>query len=88
MDKFLSSNATGYRLARTILQGIIGVLIANIDVVFASLDFSTELKTLIVGLTMAVLSPIMGALSDNDEKDTDEPVPFVDDDTDDTEEEI
>lgn len=88
MDKFLSSNTTRYRLARTILQGIIGVLIANIDVVFASLDFSTELKTLIVGLTMAVLSPIMGALSDNDEKDTDEPVPFVDDDTDDTEEEI
>ena len=67
MNKFLSSNATGYRLARTILQGIIGVLIANIDVVFASLDFSTEMKVLIMGITMAVLSPVMGAISTNGE---------------------
>ena len=67
MNKFLSSNATGYRLARTILQGIIGVVIANLDFVFASLDFSAEAKTLIVGLTMAVLSPIMGAISTNGE---------------------
>ena len=34
MNKFLSSNATGYRLARTILQGIIGVVIANLDAIF------------------------------------------------------
>lgn len=67
MNKFLSSNATGYRLARTILQGAIGVLIANLDFVFASLDFSAEAKALIVGLTMAVLSPIMGAISTNGE---------------------
>lgn len=67
MNKFLSSNSTGCRLARTILQGIIGILIANIDVIFASFDFSAEIKTLIVGLTMAVLSPIMGAISTNGE---------------------
>ena len=67
MNKFLSSNATGYRLARTILQGIIGVVIANLDAIFSCLDFSAEMKVLIMGITMAVLSPVMGAISTNGE---------------------
>ena len=67
MNKFLSSNATGYRLARTILQGVIGVIIANLDMIFGMLNFSPEMKMLIVAITMAVLSPIMGAISTNGE---------------------
>ena len=41
MDKFLTSNETSYRLARTILQGIIGVLMANLDVIFTALRFTS-----------------------------------------------
>lgn len=68
MDKFLTSNETSYRLARTILQGIIGVLMANLDVIFTALHFTGSEKVMIVALTMAILSPIMGAISSNGEE--------------------
>lgn len=68
MDKFLTSNETSYRLARTILQGIIGVLMANLDVIFTVLHFTGSEKVMIVALTMAILSPIMGAISSNGEE--------------------
>ena len=67
MNKFLTSNSTGYRLGRTIFQGIIGVVIANLDILIGALDFSPEMKAFIVAITMAVLSPIMGAISTNGE---------------------
>lgn len=65
VDKFLSSNKTEIRLARTIFQGIIGVLIANIDVIFSSLKIPGDERALIVAITMAILTPIMGAISSN-----------------------
>lgn len=70
MRKFLASNETKYRLLRTILQGIIGVLIANADLLIDSLNIPTAYKPMIVALVMAVLSPIMselGAKTDTDE---------------------
>lgn len=33
MDKFLKDNGWKWRLARTIVQGVIGVIIANIDLI-------------------------------------------------------
>lgn len=62
MKKFLTSNKTIYRLGRTILQGIIGVLIANVDLIVSYLDIPSEMKPLIVALVMAILSPIMSEL--------------------------
>ena len=59
MYKFLNSNETKYRLARTILQGIVGVLIANVDLLVGAWSFAPEVKAFIVALVMAVLSPIM-----------------------------
>ena len=62
MQKFLNSNDTIYRLGRTILQGVIGVLIANIDLLVSAWSFSPQTKAFIVALVMAVLSPIMSEL--------------------------
>lgn len=62
MKKFLSSNDTKYRLLRTILQGIIGVLIANVDLIVSAWSFTPEVKAFIVALVMAILSPIMSEL--------------------------
>lgn len=66
MNRFLISNEGRYRLLRTILQGIIGVLIANLDLLIAGLSFSPEVKVVIVPLVMAVLSPIMEYLGTED----------------------
>lgn len=60
--KFLQSNDWQYRLLRTICQGVIGVLIANMDLLIAKLSFDPAIKTMIVALCMAVLSPIMAEL--------------------------
>lgn len=62
MNRLLISNSAGYRLIRTIIQGIIGVLIANVDVIIGVFHFSPGVKALIVALVMAILSPIMATL--------------------------
>ena len=62
MNTFLTSNDTRYRLLRAILQGIIGVLIANLDLLIGYAAIPTELRPVSVAAVMAVLSPIMSEL--------------------------
>ena len=64
---FLSSNEWQYRLLRTIVQGIIGVLIANVDVIIGSFVIDPAWKAIVVALVMAVLSPVMAALGGKEE---------------------
>lgn len=66
MNDFLKSNSWQMRLARTILQGIIGVLIANIDLLIGYTAIPQELRPVIVGVVMAVLSPVMAMLGGRD----------------------
>lgn len=62
MERFLTSNETFFRLARTILQGVLGVVAANIGDIVGYWHFSTNTKAIIVALVMAFLSPIMSEL--------------------------
>ena len=62
MKNWLRSNKTRDRLLRTILQGVIGVIIANVDLLVSGLTIPTEYKPMIVAMIMAVLSPIMSEL--------------------------
>lgn len=61
-NEFLSSNEARYRLARTIVQGVIGVLIANLDLIIGLTPIPIALRPLIVALVMAILSPIMAMI--------------------------
>lgn len=72
MKKFLQSNETKYRLLRTILQGIIGVLIANADLLVSAWSFTPEVKAFIVALVMAILSPIMSELGNTETEEIEE----------------
>ena len=65
MEKFLRSNDWQFRLLRTIVQGVIGVVIANLDIIFSVLTINPTMKPVIVALVMAVLSPIMAELGNN-----------------------
>ena len=60
--KFFKSNEWQWRLLRTIVQGIIGFIIANIDLLFANLTLDANTKAIIVGAVMAILSPIMAEI--------------------------
>lgn len=64
---FLSSNEWQYRLLRTIIQGIFGVLIANLDIIIGSFVIDPAWKGIVVALVMAVLSPIMAAIGNKEE---------------------
>lgn len=62
MKEFLTSNEPRYRLERTIVQGIIGVLVANMDLLIGLTPIPPALRPVITGLVMAVLSPTMAML--------------------------
>ncbi len=65
--KFFESNELKYRLLRTIIQGVIGVLVANIDLIIGFIPIIPEaLRGVIVLVIMAVLSPIMAEIGKRD----------------------
>ena len=67
MTKFLTSNEWQWRLARTIVQGILDVLVGA-----AVLDPAA--RAIVVALCMAVLLPVMAELGKHlDEADIDVP---------------
>lgn len=68
MNKFLTSNSAGMRLARTIIQAIIGVIVAYADVLVGKVVFDPDMRPVVVALVMAILSPIMATLG-GDESD-------------------
>lgn len=67
MKEFLTSNEPKYRLARTIVQGIIGVLVANMDLLVGMTPIPPAIKPVITGLVMAILSPIMAMMGGDPE---------------------
>ena len=62
MEKFFRSNDWRWRLVRTIVQGVIGVFIANIDIIFGGVPMDPSLRAFVVALVMALLSPLMAAM--------------------------
>ena len=67
MNRFLTSNDWQFRLLRTIVQGIIGVIVANIDLIMGYVVLDPTQRTFFVALWMAVLSPIMAMLGNSGE---------------------
>ena len=64
MNRLFVNNGAKYRLLRTIIQGIIGVIIANLDYIVGVFSWPIGTKAIIVALVMAILSPIMSAMGD------------------------
>ena len=62
MSEFLNSNEWGWRLLRTVAQGVLGVVVANIDLLVGVAVLEPTWRALVVALVMAVLSPVMAEL--------------------------
>ena len=62
MNTFLTSNEWQWRLLRTIVQGVLGVIVANIDVLVGAVVLDPASRAIVVALCMAVLSPVMAEL--------------------------
>lgn len=68
INKFLTSNSVSMRLARTIVQGVIGVAISYVDVIVGKCVLSPEMRPMVVALVMAVLSPVMAVLGGDEDQ--------------------
>jgi hypothetical protein len=68
MRKFLNDNSALFRLLRTVLQGCVGVVVANLDVFISAVNIDPVWKPIIAALVMAILSPIMAELGKADEE--------------------
>ena len=68
MSEFLASIDWQWRLLRTIVQGVLGVVIANLDLIMGWCVLDPGMRGLVVALVMAVLSPIMAALGGDGDK--------------------
>lgn len=66
--KFFKSNEPIYRLLRTIVQAILGVIIANIDVIIGTFQMNDTWRPIIVACVMAILSPIMAEIGNAKEE--------------------
>ena len=73
LDKFLHDNSTSMRLFRTIVQGILSVLVANIDLITGMFSIDASMKPMIVAVIMAILTPIMSELGKYTESKTVKP---------------
>ena len=62
MDTFLTSNERQWRLLRTVVQGALGVIVANIDMLIGRAVLEPAWRTVVVALVMAPLSPVMAKL--------------------------
>lgn len=62
MLKLLNGNEWYWRLLRTIIQGLLGVIVANADMIIDQFSIDPFWKVIIVAVVMAVLSPIMAEL--------------------------
>ena len=62
MEKFLTSNEWNWRMARTVAQGVLGVFVANVDLIVGFAVLDPTMRALVVAFVMAVLSPIMAEI--------------------------
>ena len=70
MSRFLTSNEWQWRLLRTVVQGVLGVVVANVDLLMGVAVLDPTWRALCVAVVMAVLSPVMaelGKAGDSDE---------------------
>lgn len=62
MSESLQGNEWYWRLARTVAQGVLGVIVANLDLLVGATALAPEWRALVFALVMAVLSPAMAEL--------------------------
>ena len=72
MNRFLTDNTPRMRLLRTIIQGVIGVAIAQLPAIVNGTQLDPAWAAAIVALAMAVLSPIMAMLGEGDGPEADD----------------
>ena len=64
MNRFLTENTPFMKCMRTIVQGILGVIVAELPQILGLYQLDPVWTATIAALVMAILSPIMAAIGD------------------------
>ena len=67
LDKFKTwcgSNTASAKCTRTIFQGLIGVIVANADLLLGYYVLDPSTRAILVAAVMAILSPIQASIGD------------------------
>lgn len=84
--RLFTHNGARYRLLRTIIQGVIGVIIANLDTIIAHVSILPMwARAIVVAVVMAILSPIMAAMGGEESDKAELPYNYWEDDGEDEE---
>ena len=67
---FFESNGWGGRLARTIVQAVIGFILAYVNDLVALMNIGDSTQALIVAAVMAILAPIMQMIGERMQQET------------------
>lgn len=59
LENFLQSNAMSMRLLRTILEGVIGVVLVSVPLIVGWWHLSPEVASLLTAIIVCVFSPIL-----------------------------
>lgn len=69
LDDFLKSNSTEARLARSIVQGLVSVLIVAVPLAMGGIIKDATWASIVTAAIMCVLSPVMATLKTGDPED-------------------
>ena len=69
MNRFLTSNEWQWRLLRTVVQGVLGIVVANVGPHMGVVVLDPTCRALCMAMVMAVLSPVMVELGKADDSD-------------------
>ena len=58
----LRSNSTGARVLRTVIQGVLSVVLSSLPEIIGLFQLDPVVQSLVVAALMAILSPIMAEL--------------------------
>jgi hypothetical protein len=73
MNEFLTGNEWWWRLGRTVAQGVLGVVVANLDLIVGTMAIAPEWRAFVVALVMAALSPLMAEIGKHVDKEGGDP---------------
>ena len=62
MENFLTSNETKWKLFRTIVEAVLGVVISNLDYIVGLTIFDPKMRALVCAFVVAITSPILSEI--------------------------
>lgn len=69
LDNFLNSNSMAMRLLRTILEGVVGVILVAVPVMVGWWSLSPEAASILTAIIVAIFSPILAMLKTKNPED-------------------